>query len=267
MRYYAGIGSRETPTEILDLMKSLAQFLSADFTLRSGGAKGADLAFEAGAASKEIFLAADATPAAMETVAKYHPAFQWLTPSTQKLMARNAMQVLGADLHTPVEFVLCWTPDGATSTTSAATGGTGQAIRIANAHGIPVWNLKQADHLLYWIGKLATILSVVNVRGLQPGDPGIHYIGRECQGWKASALANMFKISDSCSREHVVYQYRVWLNKVVASGGKYHPEAYAELMELVRLHKAGETIRLGCWCAPLACHGDVVKRAIEYLSR
>jgi hypothetical protein len=43
--------------------------------------------------------------------------------------------VLGADLASPSRFVIAWTEDG------EAVGGTGQAIRIARAHDIPVLNL------------------------------------------------------------------------------------------------------------------------------
>lgn len=44
-------------------------------------------------------------------------------------------------------FVICWTPDGATEAdhTGRETGGTGQAIRIANIMGIPVYNLKNKE--------------------------------------------------------------------------------------------------------------------------
>ena len=46
---YAGIGSRETPVPILVDMRSLAQDLAAGgWTLRTGGADGADIAFETG---------------------------------------------------------------------------------------------------------------------------------------------------------------------------------------------------------------------------
>jgi hypothetical protein len=42
MKYYAGIGSRETPKDILDLISKIAIKLeSLGYTLRSGGADGA----------------------------------------------------------------------------------------------------------------------------------------------------------------------------------------------------------------------------------
>jgi predicted Rossmann fold nucleotide-binding protein DprA/Smf involved in DNA uptake len=53
-KYYAGIGSRETPKDICDIMTQLAIKLANNgWVLRSGGAKGADRSrFE-----KEIFYA------------------------------------------------------------------------------------------------------------------------------------------------------------------------------------------------------------------
>jgi hypothetical protein len=58
---YAGIGHRNTPENILDVMRRLGAFLAANgCVLRSGGAQGADSAFEAGcdekAGAKEIYL-------------------------------------------------------------------------------------------------------------------------------------------------------------------------------------------------------------------
>lgn len=49
---YAGIGSRQTPDDILELMHRIGSTLAINgFTLRSGGAVGADTAFEQGAVS------------------------------------------------------------------------------------------------------------------------------------------------------------------------------------------------------------------------
>ncbi len=56
---YTGIGSRETPTGIMNLMTDTACYLSRKgVVLRSGGADGADSSFEKGASTglKEIYL-------------------------------------------------------------------------------------------------------------------------------------------------------------------------------------------------------------------
>ena len=60
--YYAGVGSRETPQDVLKIMWKIGKHLAdKGYTLRSGGARGADAAFENGCdsvmGSKEIFYA------------------------------------------------------------------------------------------------------------------------------------------------------------------------------------------------------------------
>ncbi len=139
---YAGIGSRETPSDVLALMTAYAAVLSfKGYILRSGGARGADTAFELGvpANRKEIFTVADATPAALEMAATIHPAWDKCTDYAKRLHARNCMIVLGQNLDYPVDFVICWTPRG------APAGGTGQAIRLANREGIKVFNMYDTE--------------------------------------------------------------------------------------------------------------------------
>ena len=71
--------------------------------------------------------------------------------STTKLVQRNVLQVLGKDLQTPSEFVICWTPDGAESLKdiSKDTGGSRVAIGVADLFDIPVYNIKNNDTLEY----------------------------------------------------------------------------------------------------------------------
>lgn len=163
-RIYAGIGARATPGEILQLMTQLARKMEEDgWRLRSGGARGADSAFEDGVAipaNRAIYLPGrffngrvagpggyiDSTrlpgwPQALETVRKYHPAPERLSPFAQNLMARNAMQVLGPNMDRPADLVVAWTPGG------VVTGGTGQALRMAGDYGIPVRNLGNPEVL------------------------------------------------------------------------------------------------------------------------
>lgn len=162
---YAGVGARATPEAVLARMRLIAAYLARRrWTLRSGGARGADAAFEAGARGIgpcEIYLPSERwrghpsplfppSQAAIALAEQFHPAWRALNPDDRLLMGRNSHQVLGEDLKSPVSFLLCWTPDGANGRdrpTSRKTGGTGQAIRIAVAHGIPVLNLGQLPSL------------------------------------------------------------------------------------------------------------------------
>lgn len=146
-KYYAGIGSRETPSHILQMMTKIAKILdSKGCILRSGGANGADLAFENGSSNKEIYLPWRAfnnndSPLyhicneSLQLAKTLHPSWSRLNQAGRKLMARNCYQILGSNLNKPVDFVICYTKDG------KASGGTGQAIRLAKLNNIPVYNL------------------------------------------------------------------------------------------------------------------------------
>lgn len=140
-RTYAGIGSRETPADVLQLMYELGAWLARQgYTLRSGGAEGADSAFEQGALSvagarAEIFTPMDATPEALRLASEIHPNWNACTSYARKLHARNCFQVLGRTLDDPVTFVVCWTRGG------QPVGGTATAIRLAERNGIPIFNL------------------------------------------------------------------------------------------------------------------------------
>ena len=140
---YAGIGSRRTPPDIQPLItQTAARLANAGWTLRSGGAIGADQAFEKGAnGTKEIYSPDDATPGAVEHATKFHPAWQKCSTTARLLHARNSMIILGPNLDSPVDLVICWTPS------AQVVGGTGQALRIALAMGIRVCNLAIPEHL------------------------------------------------------------------------------------------------------------------------
>ena len=146
---YAGIGSRRTTPAVLKQMAAAAKQLAAmGYTLMSGGALGADSAFEQGAEGKaRVFKANDATNQTRAIAKEIHPAPGALGIFPLNLMARNTNQVFGADLKTPVDFVLTWTPDGAESTAERTrdTGGTGQAIDMASRKGVPVINMARPD--------------------------------------------------------------------------------------------------------------------------
>jgi hypothetical protein len=157
VKFYAGIGSRETPRDVLRGMAGIAGRLGAkSYILRSGGADGADGAFEIGASTygkeiylpwagfngrmhSETFVAGDSVW--MQGIARqHHPRWSSLSGAAKKLHTRNVAQILGNVQGGPIsEFVICWTLDG------KGEGGTGQAIRIARAYGVPVYDLALPD--------------------------------------------------------------------------------------------------------------------------
>jgi len=160
MLKYAGIGSRETPTDVLKTMYLIGFHLAQTALLRSGHAIGADLAFEAGARDaqgyREIFQPGDAmaNPNWAHHAKRYHPAWSACSGFAKDCHARNSAIVLGANLDDPVDFIVCWTRGG------RIAGGTGQALRIATSDEwkdrIRVFNLfadPNASELRLYLGK------------------------------------------------------------------------------------------------------------------
>lgn len=145
IEFYAGIGSREAPLEVLYRMTEIArQLRKRGWWLRSGHAPGSDRAFELGCGGvKEIFRARDATEEAMRLASEYHPKWAYLTEEGMRLHGRNGMILLGRNVlrPIPVRFIVCWTVGG------LVLGGTGQALRMAAdpKYAIPVFNLFHPD--------------------------------------------------------------------------------------------------------------------------
>ncbi|MBQ0917019.1 hypothetical protein KBW71_01060 [Hydrogenophaga aromaticivorans] len=160
---YAGIGSRQTPPDVLAYMKHIGgRLVAGGYVLRSGAANGADEAFEAGCVSvngpAEIWLPWKGfnghpdtglypSDEHFEKASELHPGWAHLGRGPRALHARNVGQILGADLQTPVAFVVCWTADGCEmeATRNRDTGGTGTAIALASRMDIPVYNLQNRD--------------------------------------------------------------------------------------------------------------------------
>ena len=154
--YYTGVGSRECPEVVGKCMTQIATFLYEEgYILRSGGAPGADTFFENGvddAEGKDIFLPSKRfnhnpsplyerpSDEAFAIARKIHPAWGACKPYAQILHARNVYQVLGRDLNTPSQFLICWTENG------VAKGGTRTAIKLAEQYEIPILNLGAVKH-------------------------------------------------------------------------------------------------------------------------
>lgn len=174
MSAYAGIGSRETPTEIQAVMGMIGYRLAESWDLRTGGAEGADMAFAQGAleagggietylpwptfngfchrndTDQAVVARWEPQAEAYAIAARVHPRWASLKQGARKLHARNVHQVLGPDVTapTPSRFVLCWTPGG------EGGGGTGQALRVASLYGVKVFDLaieRDYDRIVDWL--------------------------------------------------------------------------------------------------------------------
>lgn len=263
--YYAGIGSRKAPDEILQTMIVIAKHLANHgYTLRSGGAIGSDTAFEQGCdlvkGKKEIWLPKInnntkeynryPTKQHMELVSKVHPVWDKLSDFAKALHARNSGQVLGEDLNTPVDFVVCWTPDGCEhhNTRKKDTGGTGTAISVASQRNISIYNLANKVSKETLIKKLLQLdkkpeIKILNKYKDQPTTKTI-YIGR------GSPLGNPYPITKEHPRLEVIAKYREYLticllddNPVIING----------------LKQIKSESQLMCFCAPAPCHGEVIR--------
>lgn len=162
MKCYTGIGSRNTPKEVMEQMTEIAIVLqSKGYTLRSGGADGADTAFEIGAGDlMDIYIPWDgfngrkginyksldssssdildkSVLLAKTVISEGH--WNNMGFGAKKLHTRNVFQVLGDDLNSPSDFLVCYTPLG------EVKGGTATAIKLAIKYNVPVFNLGKSN--------------------------------------------------------------------------------------------------------------------------
>lgn len=171
---YTGIGSRKTPHEVqLWMYKFAVKMCGKGIKLRSGGANGADSAFERGARrEKEIFihrnghngkrhnrlnialdyLAPDKQEECYSKAEGIHPGWRNCDDWARGMHARNILQIEG--VNGPLtDFVVYWTEyDGRLN----PRGGTATAVNYAKSLGIPTFNLNidaQKDALLTFVSE------------------------------------------------------------------------------------------------------------------
>lgn len=188
MKWYTGVGSRETPANILKLMESVGFALASQgWTLRSGGAIGADQAFERGMfrsvgydqpygwVPAEIYLPwagyedhhkdthgglnilpsyikLDDERIAESMAMAVHPAWEACKQGARKMHTRNVFQVLGKTLDQPSKMLIAWTR---LDKHGNPKGGTATAIKLAQENGVEVFNLNKPEDFARidkWIG-------------------------------------------------------------------------------------------------------------------
>ena len=97
---------------------------------------------------------------------------------------------------------------------------------------------------------------MITVGNKQRGARGI-YVGRP------SPLGNPFPLHHEATRAQVIRDYEDWLAEQLLD-----PRSPASI-ELHRLAALARTqdLFLVCWCAPKACHADIIKRTIAAMGR
>ena len=98
------------------------------------------------------------------------------------------------------------------------------------------------------------MITVTNKRDNPTGE----YIGRP------SPLGNPFIIGEHGKRKEVILHYHIWLTELW--NNEHHHPALTELHRLAKIERDEGNLNLICWCAPQACHGDIIKDFIGFIN-
>lgn len=110
------------------------------------------------------------------------------------------------------------------------------------------------------------MITVQNIKTFgRPMYPWHVYIGRACYGMEQSPLHNPPEFS-RYGREGAIAKFKVLFHGHLLS--RPHPgsiphQVQKECGRLRALHEEHGKLVLICWCAPLACHGDIIKAYLE----
>lgn len=280
--YFAGIGTRKLNKNSSHVfMRYACAMAFAGGKVRSGHADGSDMSFEVGAKIaydkmvelfgfkpgnyakvmeihlpwsgfngqvKDEFAGYYHTnhPAAVAMAERFHPAWAHLGRGPRSMMSRNCNQVMGLDMATPARFIACETPDGAydSTMTSSKTGGTGQAIRVADGHGIKVYNFKNPEHrakILSWLSDMDIKLKAQY--GFDTTELVDAFLASHT-GLSQHQEGDLVRMADRGEVDVLVHgvNCQATMNSGIAKGVREtFPEAYAAYMK----HKKGDRALLG----------------------
>lgn len=183
-KFYTGIGSRQTPKDILKLMEDVAFKLAMEgYILRSGAAAGADTAFEEGAKAyadqidyqqtlgqiyipwesftaydsyyKDWYKVLDRMPKkaeAYQLASEIHPAWDKCSKGAKALHARNTFQVLGSNLDNPSNFLICWAKVDKHGNISGGTRTAWELAKNNRVHCCNLYNEEDKQRLINFVG-------------------------------------------------------------------------------------------------------------------
>jgi len=93
---------------------------------------------------------------------------------------------------------------------------------------------------------------ISNPNHIYIGRKGIVFVNNQRYPNHDSIWANPYKIGKNGTREDVLNQYELYIRNKLQN----QPDLKEELMKL-------KNKKLGCWCFPEPCHGDVLIRILH----
>lgn len=167
---YIMTSGRDVPKHIVEQMVELSRSIKeSGYVLRIGGLEGGDNVLGELDKDAELYLPwknfSDkvsklyfSTEECLALASKFNAKFNEINNSMRSFLGMYTRMVLGKDLKSRVNFIICWTPDGAedSSSITTKTGLIAQAIGIASAMKIPVFNLNNADT----VNKIKTYIGI-----------------------------------------------------------------------------------------------------------
>jgi len=155
LKYYTGIGSKDTPQAELARMEKIGSFLGdLGYVLRTGDAVGAERAFEQGALNTKALVQK------WRSDTSYFPLPEWATEKASEVcwekplermkafqisrVTQRVFQVFGdsVDIQHPVDFVVYWSLSDPLSPLTDSEGDLRYTVRVAHKAGIPTYNLR-----------------------------------------------------------------------------------------------------------------------------
>ena len=92
-------------------------------------------------------------------------------------------------------------------------------------------------------------VSIHNMRYTRPSMPYDFKVDR------STRLGNPYKMEGGRTREQSIAEYKSWFDKYGINSDYFK--------EIVAAYDQYGIVRLFCWCAPEACHAEIIKKALE----
>lgn len=158
---YAVMSNDQIPEHALrQIQHAVERLNNKGFTARTNCSKGAAMAIEQIATSKELILPWSGfegretkmgwtTGTALATTGRYHQSWDGLSDAVKKIIASGVRLIAGDKMNSPALFLICWSQDGANHGTQVnkGTGNLSIPLSVASDLLIPIFNLgKEGDY-------------------------------------------------------------------------------------------------------------------------